>query len=141
MATVFVKLTFLLIVFELTTAAIEMSDEEQKAWNALSNEYVADLPRFSSYMASLMQAFMAKNDCVDNHEDCEYWAGIGECDKNPDYMLINCKKSCEVCRGESIKDCVDNHEHCEYWAGIGECDKNPDYMLIKCKKSCEVCPE
>ena len=43
------------------------------------------------------------SDCVDNHEDCEYWAGIEECDKNPGYMLINCKKSCEICRGESIK--------------------------------------
>ena len=32
-------------------------------------------------------------DCVDNHEHCEFWAGIGECDNNPDYMLVKCKKS------------------------------------------------
>ena len=42
-------------------------------------------------------------DCVDNHERCEYWAGTGECDINPNYMLIYCKKSCEVCPGKSIK--------------------------------------
>ena len=37
-------------------------------------------------------------DCVDNHEHCEFWAGIGECDRiNPNYTLINCKdQSCEV---------------------------------------------
>ena len=43
------------------------------------------------------------SDCVDNHESCEDWAGTGECDNNPDYMLIKCKKSCEVCPGKSIK--------------------------------------
>lgn len=31
---------------------------------------------------------------VDNHENCAYWAQIGECSKNPGYMLPNCKKSC-----------------------------------------------
>ncbi len=25
------------------------------------------------------------------------WAFFGECDKNPGYMLVGCKKSCKVC--------------------------------------------
>ena len=37
-------------------------------------------------------------ECVDNHENCPYWSEIGECDKNPSYMRINCKKSCDRCR-------------------------------------------
>ncbi|XP_065060849.1 zinc metalloproteinase nas-15-like isoform X2 [Rhopilema esculentum] len=35
--------------------------------------------------------------CVDNHSYCSYWASIGECQKNPNYMLTNCKKSCQRC--------------------------------------------
>mmetsp|Transcript_27164 Transcript_27164/g.37430 ORF Transcript_27164/g.37430 Transcript_27164/m.37430 type:complete len:229 (-) Transcript_27164:214-900(-) len=31
---------------------------------------------------------------TDNHESCNYWASLGECKKNPNYMLENCKKSC-----------------------------------------------
>jgi hypothetical protein len=28
------------------------------------------------------------------NSNCVKWASQGECDKNPDYMLINCKKIC-----------------------------------------------
>jgi len=35
--------------------------------------------------------------CTDNHRNCSYWAGRGECKKNPRWMLVNCKKSCRVC--------------------------------------------
>ena len=27
--------------------------------------------------------------------NCDYWAGLGECDKNPDYMLRRCCNACE----------------------------------------------
>lgn len=46
----------------------------------------------------LLSANAAK--CIDVHKDCEFWASIGECNKNPTYMLENCKKSCEVCTDE-----------------------------------------
>lgn len=35
--------------------------------------------------------------CVDDNEQCQEWAGIGECDANPNYMLLTCKKSCDTC--------------------------------------------
>ena len=35
--------------------------------------------------------------CVDDHEECEFWAKEGECEKNPNYMLTSCAKSCSVC--------------------------------------------
>lgn len=35
--------------------------------------------------------------CSDNHSRCSYWASIGECYKNPRWMLPNCKKSCKRC--------------------------------------------
>jgi Glutathione peroxidase/ShK domain-like len=31
---------------------------------------------------------------ADNHENCEFWASMGECEKNPSYMLENCADAC-----------------------------------------------
>ena len=30
----------------------------------------------------------------DDNEKCPGWADVGECAKNPNYMLVYCKKSC-----------------------------------------------
>ncbi|KAI8505489.1 hypothetical protein Bbelb_166780, partial [Branchiostoma belcheri] len=38
-----------------------------------------------------------RSTCQDNHDSCSYWAGIGECQNNPDYMLVNCRDSCDIC--------------------------------------------
>lgn len=42
--------------------------------------------------------------CYDRHPQCEYWASIGECSKNPKYMVKqsmggdgSCRKACKVC--------------------------------------------
>ena len=48
--------------------------------------------------------------------------------KNPDWMLVNCKKSCS----SKIKD---THSNCPAWAKLGECTKNPSWMLPNCKLS------
>jgi glutathione peroxidase len=32
----------------------------------------------------------------DANENCNYWASIGECSKNPGYMLKNCALSCDT---------------------------------------------
>lgn len=41
----------------------------------------------------------SEEECNDHHEKCEEWASIGECKKNPNYMLSRkgCRKSCLVC--------------------------------------------
>ena len=86
--------------------------------------------------------------CENNHPSCNYWAGIGECEANPGYMLKKCKKSCQVCGSASTTittttaetpNCKDDNTNCQYWASVGECNANPNYMLVKCKKSCEAC--
>jgi hypothetical protein len=45
-----------------------------------------------SLIFSLLTGFSLALD--DNHESCEYWASVGECDINPNYMLENCALSC-----------------------------------------------
>ena len=38
--------------------------------------------------------------CKDNRpasNECPYWAKNGECEKNPTYMTVECRKSCGIC--------------------------------------------
>lgn len=37
-----------------------------------------------------------RDECRVRHESCSFWAGIGECENNPAYMLINCAPSCQT---------------------------------------------
>lgn len=39
----------------------------------------------------------ATSNCIDTHELCSYWASLGECNKNPNYMLSGCPVSCKSC--------------------------------------------
>ncbi|KAI8781987.1 cysteine-rich venom protein LIO1 [Biomphalaria glabrata] len=97
-------------------------------------------------------------DCNDKAGGCAAWAKNGQCQSNPNYMLKDCKKSCDVCKakggsvnqggedkGGSVNqggedgDCNDNAGGCAAWAKDGQCQINPKYMLKNCKKSCDVC--
>ncbi|XP_077981144.1 uncharacterized protein LOC144436273 [Glandiceps talaboti] len=80
----------------------------------------------------------ANEDCVDKDFQCADWAINGECQKNPLYMLPNCRISCKQCV-LSDKDCVDKNIQCADWAINGECQKNPLYMLPNCRISCKQC--
>ena len=37
------------------------------------------------------------NPCMDDNYMCSEWAGMGECNANPAYMLSNCRRACVVC--------------------------------------------
>ncbi|TYH55933.1 hypothetical protein ES332_D09G271200v1 [Gossypium tomentosum] len=45
----------------------------------------------------------AGDNCMDSNESCERWAVLGECSKNPEYMIGSpelpgyCRRSCKVC--------------------------------------------
>jgi len=43
--------------------------------------------------------------CTDENAECSSWASTGECEENPKYMLVNCKKSCNNCLGEDNSIC------------------------------------
>ena len=36
-------------------------------------------------------------DCIDENDNCKQWAAMGECDANPGYMQVSCRRSCKVC--------------------------------------------
>lgn len=39
----------------------------------------------------------------DDNENCEFWASIGECKKNPRYMLTSCALSCSNVRKKPVE--------------------------------------
>eukprot|EP00929_Paragymnodinium_shiwhaense_P011226 TRINITY_DN11672_c0_g1_i2.p1 TRINITY_DN11672_c0_g1~~TRINITY_DN11672_c0_g1_i2.p1 ORF type:complete len:661 (-),score=146.02 TRINITY_DN11672_c0_g1_i2:297-2279(-) len=45
--------------------------------------------------------------CKDDNEECASWASMGECAANPDWMHLNCRRSCGLCNdnppGESVR--------------------------------------
>ena len=47
-----------------------------------------------TFLTLLISLFI---ECKDTDKDCEYWASRGECKKNPNWMLNNCKRSCQNC--------------------------------------------
>jgi hypothetical protein len=40
--------------------------------------------------------------CKDNSDHCEHWASVGECTKNPGFMNVDCRKSCELCSDQKV---------------------------------------
>ena len=90
--------------------------------------------------------------CADVSAGCASYAGKGECDHNPKWMTLNCRKSCGFCTAGEVDrslfedddeagGCNDKHEHCADWAAKGECSANPGFMLSSCAKSCKQCSE
>ncbi|VDP00521.1 unnamed protein product [Soboliphyme baturini] len=56
----------------------------------------------SESIGSVSQPTVGK-ECSDVDSACEYWASIGECEKNRFWMKTNCQKSCNSC-GLSLAD-------------------------------------
>ena len=59
-----------------------------------------------------------RHKCKNQHQDCTFWAAIGECDANPKYMQTNCAPACETC------DLLDISHRCPIEPG-NECIWNP----------------
>lgn len=49
------------------------------------------------YILNLRFLILVKTDCIDRNSRCAEWADRGECQKNPNYMLVWCRKSCRQC--------------------------------------------
>ena len=45
-------------------------------------------------MTNVCCYIVGDNELQDDNENCLGWANAGECAKNPNYMLVNCKESC-----------------------------------------------
>lgn len=112
-------------------------------------------------LLALTVAVVAADDCEDDHPQCLSWSKEGACKSNPEFMLENCKKSCDQCNnaeveydsvaqveGEGVftkatsaekEPCVDKNEDCSALAENNECELNAPHMLRICPVSCNVC--
>ncbi len=41
-------------------------------------------------------------DCINGDDRCGEWSALGECTKNPGYMLAICRKSCNACKAKKL---------------------------------------
>ena len=41
--------------------------------------------------------------CKNKHSSCAYWAVLGECENNPNYMKVNCAPVCHSCEQLSVE--------------------------------------
>jgi glutathione peroxidase len=55
-------------------------------------------------LAAFCVDFAIANEAVDSNENCEFWASVGECSKNPNYMLKFCTKSCNASKSQQLKN-------------------------------------
>ena len=60
-------------------------------------ECIAIDKAFSTFDCLSMPSSSKRIPCIDTNEQCPDWASSGECQKNPQYMLIHCRKSCGSC--------------------------------------------
>jgi len=68
--------------------------------------------------------------CTDFHISCSSWASAGECEINPDYMLVNCELSCGICEDSTI---TDGDYTCTSEDAVGHrC--GPDYDFAVCNE-------
>lgn len=66
--------------------------------NSAKTECLASNEELSSFHC--LPAEPVRVPCVDAKVDeCPQWKEKGECSKNPQYMLIHCRKSCQSCIG------------------------------------------
>ena len=94
--------------------------------------------------------------CRDAENACGGWADAGECQRNPNFMNVSCKRSCGICSSilgggafgisgggaaasGQRKSCDDKSSFCGQWAAVGECDSNPTYMRSQCPVTCHLC--
>ena len=50
---------------------------------------------FGTLAATGVLGGQKKSSCIDKDDKCAEWAASGECEKNADYMLVNCCASCK----------------------------------------------
>ncbi|XP_068239447.1 zinc metalloproteinase nas-4-like isoform X10 [Palaemon carinicauda] len=95
---------------------------------------------FASTSTSMPLLEPSTEECIDNNEKyCQPWADRGECENNPTWMNVNCRKACRQCDLPIQRKCEDKNKFCDAWSTMGQCRTNPKYMIVYCRKSCKAC--
>ena len=86
-------------------------------------------------MATLIiHCLIILDDCIDEHRLCPEWARTNHCYRNPEPLLMFCKKSCDNCG-----PCRDESSNCPKRYNYFACVGNANFAFRECKAVCEVC--
>jgi hypothetical protein len=78
---------------------------------------------------------MGDLECTDDEADCSKWAEVGECQKNPTFMLKSCKKSCDQCEcKDKFHNCYEFKDQCH----DAIVDPHSKYHLERVKEVCKA---
>eukprot|EP00537_Pseudo-nitzschia_pungens_P017522 CAMPEP_0172408902 /NCGR_PEP_ID=MMETSP1061-20121228/76093_1 /TAXON_ID=37318 /ORGANISM="Pseudo-nitzschia pungens, Strain cf. pungens" /LENGTH=178 /DNA_ID=CAMNT_0013145045 /DNA_START=65 /DNA_END=601 /DNA_ORIENTATION=- len=72
------------------------SEEQESAHEAVGMECLATTTDLNSFRC-ISSGESLRVPCTDEDSRCGEWAGNGECKSNPQYMLVQCRKSCSSC--------------------------------------------
>jgi hypothetical protein len=73
-------------------------EDEKKCVSRQSQKDLAADPEFVAAWAEARERQKtASPPCKNKEPLCNFWRDTGECDKNPGYMLTNCRISCTEC--------------------------------------------
>jgi glutathione peroxidase len=67
----------------------------------------------------------------DKHQSCKYWASIGECESNPNYMLANCPVACNEAKLNANNQLNNNIIIPDTFYDIKEIDENGKVIDFK----------
>uniref|UniRef100_A0A0N4ZC99 peroxidase n=1 Tax=Parastrongyloides trichosuri TaxID=131310 RepID=A0A0N4ZC99_PARTI len=86
-----------------------------------------------------------RNGCCDQHEWCRFWASIGECRTNSEWMNISCQLACNTCKSSSRGTEPISHQSSDSSLSkdLGSCEgirKNPSTAIEDLKKSGLITP-
>eukprot|EP00928_Gymnodinium_smaydae_P027387 TRINITY_DN21198_c0_g3_i1.p1 TRINITY_DN21198_c0_g3~~TRINITY_DN21198_c0_g3_i1.p1 ORF type:complete len:374 (+),score=44.59 TRINITY_DN21198_c0_g3_i1:50-1171(+) len=99
--------------------------------------FPVQLSVFFLLFASLPQIDAKSRKCQDKDPQCRAWADGGECEANPGYMLVSCRKSCGNCEAPP-SECNDKRKDCRYITRRGACLLNTTVLEL-CPSACRVC--
>ena len=87
---------FLVVVYLLATV---VADDAVCSVGDKREECVSDSTKNNN---DIDDEYRTTDECIDEDEGgmCKRWAKDGECEANPGYMLLKCRRSCKVCESE-----------------------------------------
>ncbi len=93
-----IVLVWLILAINLALSFAQDTNHKPKSHTDVKTECLASNEDFSAFHCLPVEPLRIP--CVDAEvQQCPDWASRGECSKNPQYMLIHCRKSCQSCIG------------------------------------------
>jgi len=92
--------------------------------NRFKDELSRDRNFIDSKSNEIIQKYKANIDAnfkseirPDENPNCAYWAGIGECNNNPNYMLYRCATSCSKVKSKPVQPIPNDSPHMMAYRG------------------------